>query len=950
MIKRGKETGAISLVPAAALLAAAVFIGSMLVPTVAIADTSSTPTTPTYVTNGNVYAIASSGGITYIGGAFNQVGPAGGSMETRNRLAAIDESTGAVTSWNPDANGAVNALAVSGNYVYIGGAFASIQSTTRNYAACVDTSGALQGWNPIISNDVRALVIDGTNIYMGGDFATVNSNTRNRAACVDTSGALQGWDPNVGSGSGTNVYALALSGTNVYLGGDFTSVQSTTRNYAACVDTSGALQGWNPNTNGEVRALAIDGTNVYLGGYFTSVQSTTRNYAACVDTSGALQDWNPDVSGTGTVVHALAVSGTNVYMGGAFSAIGGTSRNNAACVDTSAALQVWDPNVSWTVRALSFSGTTLYVGGLFYTIGGASRPYFAQFDDLTITANAGPNGSVSPSGTISVNYGTDKTFTFTHAANYHVADVKVDNVSVGTPDHYDFTNVTASHTIDVRFAIDTFTLTPSAGPNGTIFPDTVQTVNYGTDKTFNIAANDHYQIADVVVDGTTHLGSVSSHTFNNVTANHTITANFTQDQQPTPTWFLAEGTTAWGYECYISIENPNDEAVSATVTYMTDAGAVPGGDIDLPAMSQATVNPASILGEKDFSTKVECKEGKTIAVDRTMTWTGEGAPSPDGHCSIGVTGADTTWYLAEGSSAWGFECWLLIQNPNAQEATAQVTYMIEGADPVTVQKKIPAQSRKTYNMADDIGAKDASIKVDADIPVIPERAMYKNNSRSGHDSIGTTAAAPSYYLAEGTTDWGFTTYVLVQNPNAGDAEVTVTYMTSSGAVPQGSFTMPGNSRKTIRVNDVLPASDFSTQVTGSQPIIAERAMYWGEGTTLGEASHDSIGLSAPHTTFYLPDGETSNGRETYTLVQNPNQVDVTVEVSYLTPDGTGNVVFTETVGANSRKTFNMGDKGISGRAAVMVTCKTAGARIMVERAMYWNSRGAGTDTIGGYSD
>ncbi|MFH1150288.1 MAG: hypothetical protein V1748_07425 [Actinomycetota bacterium] len=418
----------------------------------------------------------------------------------------------------------------------------------------------------------------------------------------------------------------------------------------------------------------------------------------------------------------------------------------------------------------------------------------------------------------------------------------------------------------------------------------------------------------------------------------------------TPTWFLAEGTTAWGYECYITIENPNSEAVSATVTYMTDAGAVPGGDINLPANSQATVNPASILGEKDFSTKVECKEGKTIAVDRTMTWTGEGAPSPDGHCSIGVTGADTTWYLAEGSSAWGFQCWLLIQNPNAQEATAQVTYMIEGADPVTVQKKIPAQSRKTYNMADDIGAKDASIKVVSDIPVIPERAMYKNNSRSGHDSIGTTAAAPSYYLAEGTTDYGFTTYVLVQNPNAGDAEVTVTYMTSSGPVPQGSFTMPGNSRKTIRVNDVLPASDFSTQVTGSQLIIAERAMYWGEDTVLGEAAHDSIGLAAPHTTFYLPDGETSNGRETYTLVQNPNNTAVTVEVSYLTPDGTGNVVFTETVTANSRKTFNMADKGITGRAAVMVTCKTAGAKIMVERAMYWNSRGAGTDTIGGFSD
>jgi len=418
------------------------------------------------------------------------------------------------------------------------------------------------------------------------------------------------------------------------------------------------------------------------------------------------------------------------------------------------------------------------------------------------------------------------------------------------------------------------------------------------------------------------------------------------------TWYLAEGSTDWGYDCYITIENPNNESVSATITYMTDAGAVPGGDIDLPANSQATIDVFAVLGAKDFSTKVECKEGKTIAVDRTMSWTGEGAPSPDGHCSIGVTSADTTWYLAEGSSAWGFECWLLIQNPNPAEATAQVTYMIEGADPVTVEKKIPAQSRRTYNMANDIGAKDASIKVTADMPVIPERAMYKNNKRSGHDSIGTTAAAANYYLAEGTTDWGFTTYVLVQNPNPTETNITVTYMTSSGPVPDPNnpVTMPANSRKTICVNDVLPDTDFSTHVNGSQPIIAERAMYWGEGTALGEAAHDSIGLAAPHTTFYLPDGQTSEGRETYTLVMNPNATEVTVEVSYLTPDGAGNVVFTETVGANSRKTFSMADKGINGRAAVMVECKTAGKKIMVERAMYWNSRGAGTDTIGGYGD
>jgi subtilisin family serine protease len=421
---------------------------------------------------------------------------------------------------------------------------------------------------------------------------------------------------------------------------------------------------------------------------------------------------------------------------------------------------------------------------------------------------------------------------------------------------------------------------------------------------------------------------------------------------PKSTWYLAEGTTAWGFNTYMSIENPNDSAVTANVTYMTDSGQKSGPTVNLAAKSQATVNPGDTLGQRDFSTKVECKEGKAIAVDRTMTWIGDGAPSPEAHSSVGVTAPAKTWYLPEGSASWGFECWLLIQNPNDTESSCEVTYMIEGADPVKVTKSVPANSRKTFNIADDIGSKDASIQVHSEVPVIPERAMYRNNKREGHDSIGTTAPARDYYLAEGTSAWGFVTYVLVQNPNTEACDVTITYMTSSGPKPQASFNMAANSRKTVRVNDVpgMASTDFSTAVHGTKPIIAERAMYWGADTPLGEACHDSIGMDAAHATFYLPDGQTSDGRETWTLVQNPNSSPVTVEITYMTTTGAGNETFQDTIPANSRKTFNMVDKGISGRAAIMVTSKTAGKKIMVERAMYWNNRGAGTDTIGGYSD
>ena len=417
------------------------------------------------------------------------------------------------------------------------------------------------------------------------------------------------------------------------------------------------------------------------------------------------------------------------------------------------------------------------------------------------------------------------------------------------------------------------------------------------------------------------------------------------------TWYLAEGSTAWGYETYVSIENPNSTAVTAEITYMTPEGQLTPQVVELPAASQTTVSPDTFLGYgTDFSMKVKCPQDVPIAVDRTMYWTGTGAPSCEAHSSVGVNNPARTWYMPEGSSAWGFECWLLVQNPNGSDATCSITYMIEGERPHTVDKIVPANSRRSFNMADDIGAWDASIMVDSDLPVVPERSMYRDNRREGHESIGTTSTSTDYYLAEGTTAWGFTTYVLIQNPNAEPALVTLNFNTPVGRVSTDPFSMPSYSRKTVRLNDLLSATDVSTWVNSDQPIIAERAMYWGEGTPLGEATHDSIGLPDAHGVFYLPDGQTSEGRETFTLVQNPNDTPVKVRVTYLTPDGAENVTFLDDIPAFGRRTFNMEDELSDGRAAVMVECRSAGKKIMVERAMYWNNRGAGTCTIGGYSN
>ena len=149
-------------------------------------------------------------------------------------------------------------------------------------------------------------------------------------------------------------------------------------------------------------------------------------------------------------------------------------------------------------------------------------------DTYTITASAGANGSIAPNAATTVNHGASQAYTITPATGYHVADVLVDGVSVGAVTTYTFSNVTANHTIAASFAIDQFTITASAGANGSIAPNAATTVNSGGSQAYTITPATGYHVADVLVDGVS-AGAVTTYTFSNVTANHTIAASFAID-------------------------------------------------------------------------------------------------------------------------------------------------------------------------------------------------------------------------------------------------------------------------------------------------------------------------------------------------------------------------------------------------------------------------------------
>ncbi len=147
-------------------------------------------------------------------------------------------------------------------------------------------------------------------------------------------------------------------------------------------------------------------------------------------------------------------------------------------------------------------------------------------DAYTIVPSSGAHGHITADTTQTVLAGSDITFNIEPDEGYHVALLTVDGAKVESKNSYTFNDVSANHTIDVIFELDTFTITPSAGPGGTISPDTVQWLNDGSDSaTFTITPDYGYYIKDVKIDGVSQ-GRLRAYKFEDISADHTIDATF----------------------------------------------------------------------------------------------------------------------------------------------------------------------------------------------------------------------------------------------------------------------------------------------------------------------------------------------------------------------------------------------------------------------------------------
>ena len=342
--------------------------------------------TPSAQTNGEVDAIAVSGNVAYIGGAFTAVRPAGspsGSGDvTRNHLAAIDLSTGQLLPWDPGADGDVRALAVSpdGTTVYVGGTFAHLGGAARSRIGSVTSGGAVTSWNPGASSDVRAFAISGPRLYVGGKFTTIGGSARSHLAAFSlATGSLDAnWRPNANNWI-TSLAAAGDGSGRILAGGYFTSLNGdTAQTYLSSLDAAtGAPADWQAHPADHVNALAVTATQVFAG------EGGPGGKAQGYQEAGGQLDWTAQFDGD---VQAIAASGSLVYVGGHFVeyCVGGTgsgapfvcdtplSRGKLAAVAQSdGSIDGWNPqtNGSLGVFAMATTANGLAAGGQMTTYG-----------------------------------------------------------------------------------------------------------------------------------------------------------------------------------------------------------------------------------------------------------------------------------------------------------------------------------------------------------------------------------------------------------------------------------------------------------------------------------------------------------------------------------------------------------------------------------------------------
>lgn len=276
----------------------------------------------------------------------------------------------------------------------------------------------------------------------------------------------------------------------------------------------------------------------------------------------------------------------------------------------------------------------------------------------------------------------------------------------------------------------------------------------------------------------------------------------------------------------------------------TQQVAVPSG----PGRVEVHVNAVPGFAQAEHSTQVTAVGQQTgqavpLVVERRMRW-GAGT---EGHSSVGSHGASPTWEFAEGGKGV-FSTYVAIFNQNAAPMTVRIWYRHENGTLPSQDVTIPASSRVVVGTPSYVpdGAFGISIATLTGHWLFAEAMTYGGAGWTlGHAGPGSKTSSTHWRFAEGSSSPGFDTFFLLTNMSGQPATVTLTYRNAAGTViGTQALVIPAAARATAWANAQTAGQDFSTEVTSSQPMLAERVMYWPTGSSLLSGGEGNLSLTA----------------------------------------------------------------------------------------------------------
>jgi hypothetical protein len=411
---------------------------------------------------------------------------------------------------------------------------------------------------------------------------------------------------------------------------------------------------------------------------------------------------------------------------------------------------------------------------------------------------------------------------------------------------------------------------------------------------------------------------------------------------------FAEGSTGTFFDTDLLLANPTAANVAVTVTYLTESGRVVTQGLTLAPQSRTTVSADAnaLLGSTAFSATVASHLGVPIAVERTMRWDATGYGM---HTEKAAPALSRTWFFAEGAQGF-YQTYFLLTNPSPAANSATLQFFLENGTTVTRTYPLPAQSRLTVfaGAIPELVNQSFGSAVSLAFAGAAARAMYFGTPvfNGGHESAGATRTSTDWFLAEGATGSFFTTFVLLSNPNATPANVTLTYLREGGGTVTRSRTLAAGSRLTINVateDATLAATSVATRVTSDLGIVAERAMYWPFGAASWQESHNAFGVTETAPRWGLAEGRVGGAFnfQTFVLVANPGGTAATVTATFLRTTGAP-VTKQFMVPAGARLTITTGPNSMVPELAdeSFGVTLASDAPVFAERALYSDASGA----------